>query len=248
MPAPLPELPQCYLADLPPEAELTPNLIREAWLALERNREQHTANLTTQAVIRHLDDAARLWRPEDSSYMRLALALGCNQLGFSRQTLEQGLQQLFASITTPQLEAWVEQDLGHPNRLDDFCASGYERGSKRRAKAVGPKTLAHVTAGNLPVPGVISMVTGVLLRSAQFVKCSTGTSLIPRLFAHSLREVHPALGASLEIAEWPHHRLDLQEALIEPAECVTATGSDEAVETLRRRYPSAGVLPVTATS
>ena len=44
---------------------------------------------------------------------------------------------------------------------------------------------------------------GLLTRSAQFVKCARGTSLLPRLFAHSIYEVEPKLASCLEIAEWP---------------------------------------------
>ena len=43
---------------------------------------------------------------------------------------------------------------------------------------------------------------GLLVRSAQFVKCAERASLLPRLFAHSLYEADPKLGACLEIAEW----------------------------------------------
>jgi hypothetical protein len=235
-PSPLP-LPECYLADLPSEAEVTTDLIREAWLALQRNREQHLEGMTTQAVTHGLETAAALWLEPDSSYMRRAMATGPDQLGFSGETLEAGLRQMFASITVSELETWIEQDLGHPNRLDEFCASGPERGSGRRSKAIGPAALAHFTAGNIPASPVASMVAGLLIRSAQFVKCAKGSSLIPRLFAHSIREVSPHLGACIEIAEWPRQREDLNQALIEPAECVTATGTNETVTALRSATP-----------
>jgi len=237
MTLPLHPLPECYLADLPPEAEITPELIREAWLALQRNRDQHLAPMTTGAVMGCLEGAAALWLEKDSPYLRRALSEGPELLGFSRETLEEGLRAMFSSITAPELETWVEQDLGHPRRLDDFCAVGPERASRRRSKAIGPATLAHFTAGNIPASTVMSMMAGVLVRSAQFVKCARGHSLIPRLFAHSIREVNAHLGACIEIAGWPRRREDLHDALIEPAECVTATGTDETVTSLRAATP-----------
>lgn len=230
-------LPQCYLADLPPEAEITPTLVQEAWFALLRNHQQHLAAKTTQSIIRDLESAASLWLQDKSPYLQTALKLGSEQLGFSRQTLAEGLKQLFNSITTANLETWIEQDLGHQNRLDDFCVSGPERVCRRRSKAVGATALAHVAAGNVPPAPVMSLIAGLLLRSGQFMKCATGASLIPRLFAHSIHEVNPPLGACMEIAEWPRRRADLLSALIEPAECVTATGSDEAVAKIRNEVP-----------
>ena len=57
--------------------------------------------------------------------------------------------------------------------------------------------LVHIAAGNIPNPALTSLVLGVLTRSAQFVKCASGASFLPRLFAHSLYEAEPKLGACL---------------------------------------------------
>jgi hypothetical protein len=78
----------------------------------------------------------------------------------------------------------------------------------------------------------------VLTRSAQFVKCASGASFVPRLFAHSLYEVEPKLGACLEIAEWRGGRADIEKALFEEADCVTATGGDETLSAIRQQVPA----------
>jgi hypothetical protein len=97
--------------------------------------------------------------------------------------------------------------------------------------------LVHIAAGNVPSPAWMSMVGGLLVRSAQFVKCARGASLLPRLFAHSLHEAEPKLAACLEIAEWPGGEAPLEEPLFEEASCVTVTGSDETLAELRGRLP-----------
>src|SRR6266540_5837037 len=73
--------------------------------------------------------------------------------------------------------------------------------------ACGPELLVHITAGNIPSPAWLGIVLGLLVRSAQFVKCASGTSLLPRLFAHSLYEVDSKLASCLEIAEWKRLRI-----------------------------------------
>jgi hypothetical protein len=83
----------------------------------------------------------------------------------------------------------------------------------------------------------MSIVLGLLLRSAQFVKCASGTSLLPRLFAHSLYEAEPKLGACLEIAEWRGGDANLEAAMFAEADCVTATGTDETLAAIRQRLP-----------
>jgi len=118
-----------------------------------------------------------------------------------------------------------------------MCASAVERKGNQLAKATGPEFLFHITAGNLPCPALSSMVFGLLARSAQFVKCARGSSLLPRLFAHSLYEAEPKLGACLELAEWPGGSAHLEEVLFAEADCVTATGTDETLAAIRQRVP-----------
>jgi hypothetical protein len=48
------ELPNYFLADLPPEATLSPTLLTEACLTLKRNREQYLSPRTTDEIIRIL--------------------------------------------------------------------------------------------------------------------------------------------------------------------------------------------------
>src|SRR5205814_6316311 len=121
-------------------------------------------------------------------------------LGLSAPTLAAGLDSFFRQLTRENLEALVEQDLGHAQRLDEMTATGIEQKANRAAIVTGPDLLVHITAGNLPNPTLLSIVLGLLARSAQFVKCASGTSLLPRLFAHSLYEPEPKLAACLELA------------------------------------------------
>jgi len=112
-----------------------------------------------------------------------------------------------------------------------------EQKFSRAAIANAPEFLVHIAASNLPVPALSSVILGLLARSAQLVKCARGSSLLPRLFAHSLYEVEPKLGACLEIAEWRGGDSALEKALFDEADCVTATGSDETLAAIRRRLP-----------
>jgi hypothetical protein len=112
-----------------------------------------------------------------------------------------------------------------------------DRGSRTAAMARGPELLVHIAAGNIPNPTILSIVLGFLTRSAQFVKCARGTSLLPRLFAHSIYEVEPKLASCLEIAEWPGGTEPLEAALFAESDCVTATGSNTTLAAIRQGLP-----------
>ena len=231
-------LPDYFLADLPPEAVLSAPMIADACQALMRNREQYLFNRSTNSLIGVLSALAENWLDADYPFRQLALKLGPGATGFSAPTLGAGLDAFFSELTAENLGALLQQELGHAGRLDRFVATAGERSAQRTALATGPRLLAHFAAGNLPSPTLMSIVLGLLARSAQFVKCATGAALVPRLFAHSLYQVEPKLSACLEIAQWKGGRLDLEQALYAEADCVTATGGDEALAEIRRHVPA----------
>jgi len=230
-------LPACFLADLPPDAPLTATLIADACEALKRNRARHLAPRTTPQVIDFLSRLAIDWLEPEYPFRKLALDLGPSATGFSAETIASGLDAFFRELTRENLEALIEQDLGHLERLDRFVGGSTEQRTRRLSRAQGPPLMAHITAGNLPSPALLSITLGMLVRSAQFVKCASGATLLPRLFAHSIYESDSRLGACLEIAAWPGGQADLESALFSHAELVTATGGSEMLDDLRHRVP-----------
>jgi len=230
-------LPSYFLADLPPEAALTPGLITEACQTLKRNRERYLQGRTTESLIQSLDGIGRDWLEADYPFRRHVLEAGPAATGFSAAVLAAGLDSFFQQLTAENLEGLLRQELGHAHRLDDFFPGDHERGSNRVALARGPQLLAHIAPGNIPSAVLLDMVLGVLARSAQFVKCATGQAFLARLFAHSLYEAEAKLGACLEVAEWPGGTESLEAALFAEADCVAATGSDETLAAIRRTLP-----------
>lgn len=231
-------LPNYFLADLPPEATLSASMLTEACRTLKRNREQYLATRSTGNIVQVLSVLAGEWLRAESPFRRMALEQGPTQLGFSRETLTRGLDAFFRELTAERIEALVASELGHHQRLDAFSSTDHEGQQMRAALVTGPELLTHIAAGNLPNPALTSLVLGLLARSAQFVKCAAGTSLLPRLFAHSLHEIEPKLAACLELAEWRGGTVHLEEALFAESDCVTATGSDETLAAIRQRLPA----------
>ena len=238
-------LPNYFLADLPPEAVLSPAMVTEACQTLKRNRAQYLAQRSTASLVGVLCDVAEAWLKPDNAFRRLALESGPEKTGFSQATLQKGLDNFFHQFTPENFHALLVQELGDARRLDRFVAyrgdapvagvSGF--GSNCAALAVGPELLVHIAAGKLPNPALMSMVLGLLTRSAQFVKCAHAAAFLPRLFAHSIYVADLKLGACLEIAEWRGGNVELEAALFAEADCVTATGSDETLAAIRLCLP-----------
>jgi hypothetical protein len=224
-------LPDYFLADLPRDAVLTPGMVAEACRNLKSNRARFLTERNTASIIQLLSGLAEDWLVPDFPFRKQALEQSVALTGFSPATLARGLDAFFSQVTRDNLEALLEQELGHPLRLDQMI------GQHTRAIARGPDLLVHITAGNVPAPAFTSIVLGLLVRSAQFIKCASGTSGLIRLFAHSIYHREPKLGACLEVAEWPGGCTELEQPLFEAAECVTATGADETLAAIRNRLP-----------
>jgi len=231
-------LPNYFLADLPPEATLNPQMLWEACRTLKRNREQYLAGRSTRSLINVLHDVGQNWLDAEYPFRKLALERGPEATGFSGAVLARGLSAFFEQLTGENIEALILNDLGHSQRLDAMVATLAEQKLDHAAIAVGPELIAHITAGNIPVPLFMSIVLGLLTRSAQFVKCASGTSFLPRMFAHSIYDADAKLGACLELAEWKGGNADLEQALFAEADCITATGCDETLAALRSRIPA----------
>lgn len=230
-------LPNYFLADLPPEAVLTPSMISEACQTLKRNREQYLRGRSTQSMVETLAEIGANWLRPNDPFRQLALSAGPDVTGFPSVVLGKGLDSFFRELTVSNLERLMIQDLGHPKRLDELCATRSEQDFDRAAIANGPEFLVHISAGNIPNPGFTSVLLGLLVRSAQFVKCASGATYLMRLFAHSIYEADHKLGACLEVAEWAGGKGALEETLFSEATAVTATGSDEALAAIRSKVP-----------
>jgi hypothetical protein len=230
-------LPNYFLADLPPEATLSPSMIAEACQTLKRNRERYLLNRPTEGLIKILSDVADGWLQPENPFRKLAMELGPAQTGFSRETLTRGLDNFLGQLTRENLHALLVQEFGDTKRLEAMAATIVEQKQNRSAIANAPEFQVHITAGSIPNPALTSIAFGLLTRSAQFVKCASGSSFLPRLFAHSVYDADPKLGACLEIAEWRGGNVALEAALFVEADCVTATGDDETLDEIRKRLP-----------
>src|SRR5688572_28135996 len=230
-------LPNYFLADLPSEATLNKQMLWEACQTLKRNREQYLAERPTRSLIKVLQDIGQNWLDGEYPIRKLALERGPEATGFSGAILARGLSAFFEQLTGDNIEALITHDLGHAQRLDTMVATSVEQKREHASIAVGPEFIAHIAGGHIPNPIFMSIVLGLLTRSAQFVKCASGTSFLPRMFAHSIYDADPKLGACLEIAEWKGGNVEVEQALFTEADCVTATGCDETLAALRPRVP-----------
>lgn len=230
-------LPNYFLADISEPDAFTPTVVRDACQTLKQNRERYLVERTTSSLVRVIAGVAQSWLEPNDPFRAEVLERGPAATGFSSETLMSGVDNFFKQLTKENLQALLVQEFGDLQRLDSLSANPDEQKLDRASFVRGPELIAHITGGVIPNATLTSLIFGLLTRSAQFVKCASGTAFIPRLFAHSVYEAEPKLGACIEIAEWRGGSELLENALFAEADCVTATGSDETLEIIRKRLP-----------
>ena len=144
-------LPNYFFADLSPEATLSPKMIAEACDVLKRNREKFLQPRSTDDMIKLLCEVGAEWLQPENKFRQLALEEGPAATGFSRPVLERGLNDFFRRFTPENFQSLLAQDLG-----GDFANQLWR----------GPQLIFHVAAGNLPNPSLMSLILGLLTRSA----------------------------------------------------------------------------------
>lgn len=231
------DLPDYFLIDTPDRAELRPEMLRNACQAIRENRERYLLERSAVSIVKTLCRLGESWLDEAYPFRQLALEEGPERTGFSSETLRRGLDEFFRQFTPENFEHWLIQEFGHVERLDGFPSTREESRMQRAGRVEGVPLITHVTAGNIPVSAMMSMVTGLLVKSAQFVKCSSRNSFLPRLFAHSIYEREHKLGACLELVAWEGGNEELESVVFGESDCVTASGSDETLDGIRRRMP-----------
>jgi hypothetical protein len=152
--------------------------------------------------------------------------------GFSLEMLREGLARGLAPYTGAALHALVREELGGTERLD----------AARGLRVDGFTAAATVLAGAIPLPTFVAIVAPLVLRTPVLVKPSMHDPVSATLFARSLVERDPLVGACVEIAAFHRDDAESLAALCE-AECVVATGSDDAVAAVARRFAAAGASP-----
>src|SRR4051812_12481548 len=114
------ELPNYFIADLPAGHAVTPKLVTEACQTLKRNREQYLLGRSTANIVHVIAATAQSWLEHENPFRKLALEGGVKETGFGEVTLARGLDAFFRQFTEENLNALIEQDLGHVERLDRF--------------------------------------------------------------------------------------------------------------------------------
>ncbi len=192
--------------------------------ALARLREAGAALRARPVAETHdaLADVLDAWAAPGSPWQAELVAKLPETTGFSAETVREGLARGLARYDGAALRALVRAELG-----------ALENGNSGAA-VFGFETTVAVLGGAIPLPTVVALLAPLALRAPVLVKPAAYDAVTPRLFARTLAERDPLLGACVEIVDFRRGDDDAMAALCR-ADAVVATGSDAAVAAIGAR-------------
>lgn len=155
-------------------------------------------------VVRALAETFERWRaPESAERARLGREHGI----YSASVVDRGVRLALASWTGESLEALRARELSEPCWV--------------------PPVTAVWLAGSIPSAAFSALALPLLAGSAVYAKPASADPVSVRLFAASLSETDPAVGAAL--------RIGADAKALDDADAVVAHGSDATIAALRAR-------------
>ncbi|MBI3785295.1 MAG: hypothetical protein HY270_18030 [Deltaproteobacteria bacterium] len=173
----------------------------------------------------------RLLDPNDRLRRRAEVELP-TATGFSAPMIRHGLPLLLAPLGGRQLASTLDAELGTRRVLDDAVGGGPRACGPR---ACGPDLIVHVLSGNIPALVAAPLLLSLAVKSPVVVKPAAGDPIFPGLLHEALAAVDPALADCVLVAPWRGGDKEIEEAIFGAAALVVASGSDPAIEAIRRR-------------
>ncbi|MBN2437967.1 MAG: AMP-binding protein [Deltaproteobacteria bacterium] len=179
-----------------------------------------------------LDRVGRVWSDPAYPYRREALTRLPDLIGFSPAMIEQGIGVMADLTRRENMLIRLACDLGDSRCLDDWVFDARFRGFIK-AQPIG--VVVHVSAGNVFVGGVDTLIQGIVTRNVNLMKMSSVDPVFPVLFARSLRD-HDERGVtarSLALLSWKGGDREIEGVLKRECNAIVVYGGAEAVRGYR---------------
>lgn len=208
--------------------QISPTELSDTIDQLLSARERHLVHRPLHNILTSIDTVVARFLDSQSDERRKAEATLPAETGLSSAMIRHTLPLVFQEYRGEKLATLIQEELGSLQVLDSFAAIN---GKLRRA--YGPALTTQVLAGNLPGAGLDSVIFSLLVKSATLAKTASQTSILPLLFARTLTQIDPQLGACLAVISWPGGNLPLEKVAFERADVVVVSGSDQSLAAIR---------------
>ncbi|NOY83806.1 MAG: hypothetical protein GXO96_03085 [Nitrospirae bacterium] len=192
-------------------------------------------NISIFEIVDCIAIASEQWRDTHHPFRRKAETILPTVCGLSKEMVSLILDDVFKELTEEKLLHLLEAELGDATILDRFCK---KNSGSTRTRAFGPGLITQILPGNVLGVSVVSLICGLLVKSANLLRVSHSEVVLTTLFAESLQEISPEIAETIAILTWDKKETSITKTAFQKSDLVIAYGSDESIATIQTLMPS----------
>jgi len=181
-------------------------------------------------IFQKLSDA---WQDEEYEYRKLALQYLPPRIGFSKEMVAEGIKVMSSLLSRDGMQTRLLSDLEQMSYLDDWTYNKHFRGYIK-AEPLG--IVSHISAGNVFVGGVDSLIQGIVTKNVNIMKMSTVDPIFPVLFAKSLKDFDYTgiLHKAMALINWKGGTDSIENIIKRKCDGIVVYGGADTIRAYRR--------------
>ncbi len=211
---------------------LTENEVREIVSRAKRLKKE-VAQLKVDTIMEIFDKVSNAWSNPDYKYRKEALEFLPPRIGFSKEMIDEGIKTMCSLLSRDGMLTRLNSDLGDKDYLNKWTYNHYFRGYIK-TEPLGVVT--HVSAGNVFVGGVDSLIQGLVSKNVNIMKMSTVDPVFPVLFAKSLRDFDETgiLHKAMALINWKGGTESIENIIKQECDAIVAYGGADTIRSYRK--------------
>jgi len=212
--------------------QLTEKQIKDIILQA-RTLKKEVAKLKVDTILDVFDKVSNAWRDEDYKYRKEALEFLPPRIGFSKEMIAEGIKTMCSLLSRDGMLTRLNSDLGNKDYLNKWSYNHFFRGYIK-TEPLG--VITHVSAGNVFVGGVDSLIQGLVSKNVNLMKMSTVDPVFPVLFAKSLRDFDDTglLHKAMALINWKGGTDNIENILKQECDAIVVYGGADTIRSYRR--------------
>lgn len=209
-------------------------MLAESWSRISALKKE-LALTPIDDIITALDSFGKLWTPETENF-KAAVPKLIEESGFSKEEVLSTLSLLPQLLSRESLEARVRAEFTNTNVLDTFSKMPHFQGM---VKAVPKGVVLHVTAGNVFLSSIDSLIMGFLTKNLSIVKVSSSNKFFPLYFAEKLQafDQKKVLSNKFAILHWKGGDTKPESFIKNKVSTIIAWGGEEMIQSYQKDLP-----------
>lgn len=191
------------------------------------------AKIDISTILDIFQKVSDAWLEEDYEYRKIALDFLPSRIGFSKEMIVEGIKTMSSLLSKDGMQTRLLSDLEQINYLDDWTYNHHFRGY---IKAEPMGVVTHVSAGNVFVGGVDSLIQGIVTKNINIMKMSTVDPIFPVLFAKSLKDFDytGVLHKVMALINWKGGTEEIENILKRECDAIVVYGGADTIRAYRR--------------